>query len=694
MSAVALVAALAVGVRAQDCGTTSVWHPPLTEVRYYPAVTIRHEAVYRHHPAVIVSHPAVVVNHPEVVVNHPAVVVHHDAVVVNHPAVTETHYDEDGNPYEVEISPAWDEEIAPAWDEVVEPAWDEVISPAWDEEVSPAWDELVTPERDEVITPQREEIAEISPGWWEEVPNPCTWTESSTTHGEWGPDPATVPMGQAFNQSRLVTTTTRTLNRNAAGVVMESGVTSATTTETRPATGTGTGGGGSTGGGTSGSGGSGGASQHSIAGPPAPGGTRSFWRDVNGDGLPDEIISAHDPRVGLVLTVEQAGWEDDLSTSWTLEPFRDGDRIVHPGFTWSFETLVVPPSNDPWATMDVIFAPEPGFEYVVWQDTDSGFQNDAARWPATVLDRLPRVSAADISAGSATVTVPGTRTFLSVLSRMSWYVIKLGRWEGINASNPDTWPAPFQKLLTGEMGFDDAVLDDAGDTILDGAQYLGPTITRDQAYRFLITTAADRQVIGQAAGGLAIPVGAAIGAAIAAAVNAAQVAVAITVTAAVLVEVDRRIENRPFSYVVYEMKNALTNQHYVGRTSRVGTMEEVLNTRIAEHAREGKSPGAGWIFSRANAYVTTLGRDPGGYAAMRGREQSVLDTHRASGHIMANQRNGVSPYNLSGRTYYNTSNLMFGTIFAYTGFIPPPGGLSPVLRPILRGPVAETIIIP
>lgn len=435
MSAVALVAALAVGVRAQDCGTTSVWHPPLTEVRYYPAVTIRHEAVYRHHPAVIVTHPAVVVNHPEVVVNHPAVVVHHDAVVVNHPAVTETHYDEDGNPYEVEISPAWDEEIAPAWDEevapawdeVVEPAWDEVISPAWDEEVSPAWDELVTPERDEVITPQREEIVEISPGWWEEVPNPCTWTESSTTHGEWGPDPATVPMGQAFNQSRLVTTTTRTLNRNAAGVVTESGLTSATTTETRPATGTGTGGGGSTGGGTSGSGGSGGASQHSIAGPPAPGGTRSFWRDVNGDGLPDEIISAHDPRVGLVLTVEDTGWEDDVSTSWTLEPFRDGGLVLHTQFSWSFENLIVPPSNDPWATVDIIFAPEPGADYVVWTDDVYGYGNNMALWPTATINSLRRYTAADILAGGATVTVQSQRTLLSALSRMTWYVIRLSK---------------------------------------------------------------------------------------------------------------------------------------------------------------------------------------------------------------------------------------------------------------------------
>jgi hypothetical protein len=201
-----------------------IWHPPQPNPPiHHPAVhipAVHHPAVTHVEvvPAVYQHHEAVVVSHPAVVVNHPAVVVRHEAVVVHHPAVTHVEYDENGEPYVVEDSPAWDEEISPAWDEEIAPAWDEVVNPAWDEVVTPAWDELISPAMEITVidVPERWDPEVNIPEWWEPVPDTqgyweeieVVWTPftvvSDSPLSEWTPEPDTVATGVHFNQTRMV----------------------------------------------------------------------------------------------------------------------------------------------------------------------------------------------------------------------------------------------------------------------------------------------------------------------------------------------------------------------------------------------------------------------------------------------------------------------------------------------------------
>ncbi len=59
---------------------------------------------------------------------------------------------------------------------------------------------------------------------------------------------------------------------------------------------------------------------------------------------------------------------------------------------------------------------------------------------------------------------------------------------------------------------------------------------------------------------------------------------------------------------------------------------------------------------------------PFGYAAIRGREQQLIDFYGGIGSPkVANIIRGVGRYNIKGRVYHYTSNYYFGNIAPYTG---------------------------
>lgn len=65
--------------------------------------------------------------------------------------------------------------------------------------------------------------------------------------------------------------------------------------------------------------------------------------------------------------------------------------------------------------------------------------------------------------------------------------------------------------------------------------------------------------------------------------------------------------------------------------------------------------------------VGALGSDA--YAAIRGREQQMIDYFGGVGSInVGNRIRGVSKTNPLGRTYHTKSNQMFGQLHQYTGF--------------------------
>ncbi len=59
----------------------------------------------------------------------------------------------------------------------------------------------------------------------------------------------------------------------------------------------------------------------------------------------------------------------------------------------------------------------------------------------------------------------------------------------------------------------------------------------------------------------------------------------------------------------------------------------------------------------------------GGYPAIRGREQQLIDAYGGVGSPgVANVIRGVSPYNPLGRVYHEASNAAFGPLAPYTGY--------------------------
>ncbi|MGH8016782.1 MAG: fascin domain-containing protein, partial [Opitutaceae bacterium] len=137
-------------------------------------------------------------------------------------------------------------------------------------------------------------------------------------------------------------------------------------------------------------------------------------------------------------------------------------------------------------------------------------------------------------------------------------------------------------------------------------------------------------------------------------------------------------EHLTFSYVVYEKTQSGTDRVYTGLTRGVGSPVEVVNRRDAAH----------WFLNhiqsyngaRINASISTQGFRPYAEAAIRGREQQVMDFHGGAlsdldrpydGKLRASNRiRGVAKLNGSGYSFWKTSNDAFGgQVFRFTGSI-------------------------
>ncbi len=102
-------------------------------------------------------------------------------------------------------------------------------------------------------------------------------------------------------------------------------------------------------------------------------------------------------------------------------------------------------------------------------------------------------------------------------------------------------------------------------------------------------------------------------------------------------------------------------QVYLGRASGFGTPYQVMMRRYYHH-NKWRALG----FGKPSLDRAAIG--PFGYAAIRGREQQLIDFYGGIGSPkVANIIRGVGRYNIKGRVYHYTSNYYFGNIAPYTG---------------------------
>lgn len=113
-------------------------------------------------------------------------------------------------------------------------------------------------------------------------------------------------------------------------------------------------------------------------------------------------------------------------------------------------------------------------------------------------------------------------------------------------------------------------------------------------------------------------------------------------------------------YVTYTLKNSATGQIYVGRSSGFGDAEAIVKNRFYGHdmRKEGFS----------DPVVDRIAIGPQGYAAIRGREQHVIEAYGGIGSPkLGNKINGISPFNGLGYTVYRPASLAtFGPVIKST----------------------------
>ena len=102
------------------------------------------------------------------------------------------------------------------------------------------------------------------------------------------------------------------------------------------------------------------------------------------------------------------------------------------------------------------------------------------------------------------------------------------------------------------------------------------------------------------------------------------------------------------TFQTYTKTNATTGEVYVGRTSGTGTPLENIARRDASHAYTERGFGP-----------ARLDRSSTSYAAIRGREQQLIDYIRPLGNL-ANKINGISPNNPNRAIYCQACRRAFG----------------------------------
>ncbi|MDE6142926.1 MAG: hypothetical protein K2F94_02485, partial [Muribaculaceae bacterium] len=95
----------------------------------------------------------------------------------------------------------------------------------------------------------------------------------------------------------------------------------------------------------------------------------------------------------------------------------------------------------------------------------------------------------------------------------------------------------------------------------------------------------------------------------------------------------------------------------------VGSQEKVFRNRFYKHRKDPEKEG--FVLD----HIDKVAQGPFGYAAIRGREQQLIDFYGGIGSPkIINIRRGVWYYNIRGLYYHGMSNAYFGQLYRYTGF--------------------------
>ncbi len=113
-------------------------------------------------------------------------------------------------------------------------------------------------------------------------------------------------------------------------------------------------------------------------------------------------------------------------------------------------------------------------------------------------------------------------------------------------------------------------------------------------------------------------------------------------------------------YITYTLTNG-NGQIYVGRASGFGDPQSIMLNRYSGHHMRARGFG--------NPTLDRSAIGPPGYAAIRGREQQLIDFHGGIGSTMlGNSIRGVGSYNPFGYGFHVASDTFFGPLAPYTGW--------------------------
>ncbi len=121
--------------------------------------------------------------------------------------------------------------------------------------------------------------------------------------------------------------------------------------------------------------------------------------------------------------------------------------------------------------------------------------------------------------------------------------------------------------------------------------------------------------------------------------------------------VDASRDRLQLKFVTYTRINPVTGQVYSGRTSGFGDPQSIVNARVNSHPDRLSGFGPGVVDEWAQGAQ--------GYAAIRGREQQLIDAHggaQSDGGTSANLIRGVSRANPLAGYFDRAATASFGPV--------------------------------
>jgi hypothetical protein len=146
------------------------------------------------------------------------------------------------------------------------------------------------------------------------------------------------------------------------------------------------------------------------------------------------------------------------------------------------------------------------------------------------------------------------------------------------------------------------------------------------------------------------------------------------------VQMEKKLENEPWSFVVYEKLQPVTHRVYTGRAAGPGDPISVMARRDATHYILNQIQG--YHSAELSSYVVANGGSSFAEAAMRGREQQVMDYHggcvndRGGYNVpnpdtgrkrASNKIRGVRKDHLFSFTFWAIANAAHGNVYKHTG---------------------------